>query len=80
MDKNIEKKLDKIIDNQVVLINLIGGLAYRLTGEVPTILVRENIGNTVGTVRITPSLSNCEWGEAGSNSPCILREHSPKDG
>ena len=62
-----------------MFINLIGGLAYKMTGKVPTILFRENIGNTIGKMRIKPSLSNCVWGEGVSDSACILREHSPKD-
>jgi hypothetical protein len=56
---------DKVLDNQIVTFNLIGNLAYKLTGQIPTIPLNLDNGEVI---MITPTIANSVWGEGASGS------------
>ena len=66
---------EKGIENQIALFNLVSSLAYRLTGQIPTIKLR--LGDS-SFVMVIPTIDNITWVEGDSQYPCRHLQASAK--
>jgi hypothetical protein len=72
-----EERLEVVVENQIILVNLIGALAYRLTGEVPVTSLEQSDNGTYTVIKIKPDVTKTSWGEALLGSVSVNREHDP---
>ena len=67
--------IDRITENQVVLLNLLAAIAERLTGEIPSVNTRIGGG---GIATITPDTSSISWCRGDSPTPYLSEKGNSK--
>ena len=68
--------VERILRNQVAIINLVGALAEKLTGKKPIISIEQRDGSLL---RIEPTTLFIAWNQEGEGFPCPNPSEKPKE-
>ncbi len=66
---------NRIIQNQITIINLIGAIAEKLIGQKPSVNIHLEDGSVIN---VAPTTSSVTWCQEGSQAPCLSKKETPR--